>query len=546
VLADEVGLEKIREKFSTATLDVQSFLKKYRVCTDFGNCYCCSIGCYLQSNESDYLKQLVEQKQSALKELGLRDGQFPIIQGYYHKNKQQTANLPFSYLEADGTVLEGVRHSSCVFRDVTDGFCSLQKMAMSEGKPAWYYKPLECWLFPIILDEDANTITIADRTSELWANEEFPDFLQYTNCSQPDESGVVGYDKFAKELTTLSEILGRDLLAEIKAYRNTLEEEAIVGKFIDKHYKHFNAGSLKRAAVSYKRFVEQEGGKVLVSLAGAMSTAELGISLAEMIRQDKVAAVCCTGANLEEDLFNAVAHNEYRLIADYRDLCPEDESQLLAQKYNRVTDTCIPEEEAMRKVESFIIPLWEKAAKEGKSYFPHEYVYAMVRDEKFRKQFQISEQDSWLVAAAAKDIPIYVPGWEDSTLGNMLVALNIMESLSLAIVKTGLHYMRHLIDWYTTESKNHKIGFFQIGGGIAGDFPICVVPLINQDIKGNVPCWSYFCQITDAQESYGGYSGALPNEKITWGKLLTNSERFVINSDATIVAPLIFSYVLGH
>jgi deoxyhypusine synthase len=91
-----------------------------------------------------------------------------------------------------------------------------------------------------------------------------------------------------------------------------------------------------------------------------------------------------------------------------------------------------------------------------------------------------------------------------------------------------------------------SVGFFQIGGGIAGDFAICAVPTLIQDKKrDDVPFWGYFCQISDAATSYGGYSGAVPNEKITWGKLDVETPKFMIQSDATIVAPLIFGYVLG-
>ena len=119
-----------------------------------------------------------------------------------------------------------------------------------------------------------------------------------------------------------------------------------------------------------------------------------------------------------------------------------------------------------------------------------------------------------------------------------------MGKLSIDTVLSGLHYMQRLVEWYKETSKKCKIGFFQIGGGIAGDFSVCVVPLIAQDLGEKVELWSYYCQITDAQESYGGYSGALPNEKITWGKLASETPKFVIHSDATIVAPIIFEYLL--
>jgi len=139
-----------------------------------------------------------------------------------------------------------------------------------------------------------------------------------------------------------------------------------ITNFIDHHYRHFNAAALKDAAKGYKDLMDQ-GGKMLITLAGAMSSAELGLSLAEMIRQNKVHAISCTGANLEEDIYNLVAHDHYVRIPNYRDLTPQDEQALLERHLNRVTDTCIPEEEAIRRIEDAVLEEWQTAEKEGKS-----------------------------------------------------------------------------------------------------------------------------------------------------------------------------------
>src|SRR4030095_7960154 len=111
--------------------------------------------------------------------------------------------------------------------------------------------------------------------------------------------------------------------------------------FLAGNYRHFNAAALLDAAKGYEAHLAA-GGKMLVTLAGAMSTAELGISLAEMIRQDKIHAIVCTGANLEEDIFNLVAHDYYERVPHYRHLTVEDEVNLVERHMNRVTDTCIP------------------------------------------------------------------------------------------------------------------------------------------------------------------------------------------------------------
>lgn len=321
-----------------------------------------------------------------------------------------------------------------------------------------------------------------------------------------------------------------------------------ITEFMREHYRHFNAAAMMDAAEDYNRHLKN-GGKMMITLAGAMSTAELGRSLAEMIRQDKVHAITCTGANLEEDIFNLVAHNEYKRVPNWRNLTPQDEAKLLEGGFNRVTDTCIPEEEAMRKIERAITKQWQAADAKGETYAPYQYFWKLLDDPEFQKEFQIPVKNSWMIAAKEKNIPIFTPGWEDSTLGNMYAAANIEGRVkNVHIVESGIQTMMRLASWYTetTSSIKNSIGFFQIGGGIAGDFPICVVPMIHQDLqRDDVPLWGYFCQISDSTTSYGSYSGATPSEKITWGKLDVDTPMHVVESDATIVAPLMFAYVLG-
>ncbi|MFM7629701.1 MAG: deoxyhypusine synthase family protein [Algoriphagus sp.] len=321
-----------------------------------------------------------------------------------------------------------------------------------------------------------------------------------------------------------------------------------ITEFLKHNYRHFNAAALIDAAEGYKTHLN-EGGKMMVTLAGAMSTAELGISLAEMIRQDKVQIISCTGANLEEDVFNLVAHDYYERVPNYRELSPEQEQALLERHMNRVTDTCIPEMEAMRRIEDVILAEWVKADQAGERYFPHEFFYKILLSGKLNNSFQIDPKNSWLLEAAKKNLPIIVPGWEDSTLGNMYAGHVISGDVSkVHTVKSGIEYMMFLAEWYTKNAtEESKVGFFQIGGGIAGDFPICVVPMLHQDLqRTNVPLWGYFCQISDSTTSYGSYSGAVPNEKITWGKLGKNTPKYIIESDATIVTPLVFAIILDQ
>ncbi len=318
-----------------------------------------------------------------------------------------------------------------------------------------------------------------------------------------------------------------------------------VSQFIEKHYLHFNSAALVDAAKGYEAHL-LDNGKMMITLAGAMSTAELGKSLAEMIRQDKVHIISCTGANLEEDIMNLVAHNSYKRVPNYRDLSPQEEWDLLENHYNRVTDTCIPEEEAFRRLQSHLFDIWSNADSKGERYFPHEFMYQMINSGVLKQYYEIDPADSWMVAAAEKNLPIVVPGWEDSTMGNIFSSYCIKGEFKPTTMKSGIEYMMWLADWYPKNCAGKGIGFFQIGGGIAGDFPICVVPMLYQDMEmHDVPFWSYFCQISDSTTSYGSYSGAVPNEKITWGKLDIHTPKYIVESDATIVAPLMFAYILG-
>ena len=319
----------------------------------------------------------------------------------------------------------------------------------------------------------------------------------------------------------------------------TGEDIMSIREFVDSYFFHFNAGEVKRAAQSLTTHIES-GGKIFLTLAGAMSTARLGKTLTPLINAGYIAGISCTGANLEEDLFLLTANTHYVTVENWRDLSAKDDARLLDRRLNRVTDVCIPEEQAIRAIEELLLPLWQEYTVTGASALPHEFFYDIILDENLQIDGYI--EDSWLYAAAKHNLPLFVPGWEDSTIGNIFASHIIRSNVEASVVKSGIHYMTELADWY--QSQTRPLAFFQIGGGIAGDFPICVVPMLNQDMQKSAPLWSWFCQVSEATTSYGGYSGAPPNEKISWGKLSESTPRFAIESDATIVAPLIFAYLL--
>jgi deoxyhypusine synthase len=312
--------------------------------------------------------------------------------------------------------------------------------------------------------------------------------------------------------------------------------------FILRHYKNFNARATRDALLAYWDHIDR-GGKMFWAVAGAMSSAQLGISLAPAIRAGLIHGLSVTGANLEESLFRLVAHDHYKDFPEYRYMTKQDDTKILQDRMRRVTDTSIPEDEAFRAVEKYIVPMWKSASAGGARRFWHEYFYELVTTigPDLHKG---PAEECWLLAAAKANLPIVVPGHEDSTFGNIFASYVRTGECGASVVKSGIEYMAAFYDQYRELSSGAGVGFFQIGGGIAGDFPICVVPSIKYDLQEDVKPWAYFCQISDSTTSYGSYSGATPNEKITWDKLTETTPMFVIESDATIVAPLILSALL--
>ncbi len=313
-------------------------------------------------------------------------------------------------------------------------------------------------------------------------------------------------------------------------------------EFVLTNYKNFNARSTRDALLSYWEHV-QRGGKMFWAMAGAMSSAQLGITLAPAIREGLIHGLSVTGANLEESLFRLVANHSYKDFPDYRYLTKNDDTKILENRMRRVTDTSIPEDEAFRAVEKIIVPMWKTTSANSQRRFWHEYFYEVIQAVP-KEAHEGDPEQCWLLAAARAKLPIVVPGYEDSTFGNIFASYVRTGECNAAIVKSGIEYMADFYDRYKELSTGEGIGFLQIGGGIAGDFPICVVPSIKYDLQEPVKPWAYFCQISDSTTSYGSYSGATPNEKITWDKLTETTPMFVIESDATIVAPLILTALL--
>ncbi len=329
---------------------------------------------------------------------------------------------------------------------------------------------------------------------------------------------------------------------------------APVSAYAARTLNHLNGGSTYQAALWLKDHLKN-GGKLVVTLAGALSSFQVGVMLAELIRKNKVHLVSATGANHEESYYRYVAHSHYAYIPRYTELTPEQEAELRDAGLRRITDTFLPEDESVRIMEPHLLKMWQEAQREGKSYLPHEYFRRLFKEKLIKPDPKANQHDCWAYAAYEKDIPIVIPGFEDSTMGNILASYTYSGAhknkkdvvLDGRVMKTGLDYFHLMYDWYMKESKNAPIAFLQLGGGISADFPICVVPSLKHDLHmhGKVRDWAGFIEIGSSPMSYGSYSGAGGKEKITWDKLSTQSYYQIIQSDVTVAFPWIAAVLLG-
>ena len=362
-----------------------------------------------------------------------------------------------------------------------------------------------------------------------------------------------------KKFSKLSPALKKHIVEEKTKTTGTItnvikKSKTPVATFAEHTLKHCNGGSTFQAALWLKDHLDN-GGKLVVTIAGALSSFQVGVTLAELIRQGKVHLVSATAANHEESYYRYVAHSHYANIPRYTELTPEQEAELRDAGLRRITDTFLPEDESVRIMEPHLTKMWKDAQKKGERYFPHEYFRRLFAEDLIKPDPMANPKDCWALAAYEKNIPIVIPGFEDSTMGNIFASYTYNGKYRTddgpvfdpMIMKTGLEYFTSLYDWYMKESKDSPIAFLQLGGGIAADFPICVVPSIKHDLKlhGKVRDWAGFIEIGSSPMSYGSYSGAGGKEKITWDKLSTKSYYQIIQSDVTVAFPWIAAVLLG-
>ncbi len=366
-----------------------------------------------------------------------------------------------------------------------------------------------------------------------------------------------------EKISSLSTGLQQKIIFGERKYVPT--PETPVSNFLVNTKRHCNGGRTVDAGLWLKDFCT-DGGKLFLSMAGAGSTFQMGIVLSDLIRAGFVAGISVTGANLEESLYRLVANEHYAYIPDYQSLTRTEEKELDYAGLRRITDTFLPEDESVRVLLSAFEKLWREAEEKGEKHFWHEYFFMLFERNLIPIEGNPELEQCWLYQAWKHGVEICVPGPEDSTMGNIFAYYSNAHShesleefqdphpINPDIIKHSFRYMQRLTAWYMETTKHCNLAFVQLGGGIAADFPICVVPHIKKDYlapltpkqqEERVRPWAAFVEIHSSPMSFGSYSGAGGLEKITWSKLEINAYINQIFGDYTEHFPDIAAIILG-
>lgn len=350
---------------------------------------------------------------------------------------------------------------------------------------------------------------------------------------------------------------------------NVSQKASPVSHFCIDTMRHCNGGKTVDAGIWLREFLK-DGGRIFVSLAGAFSSFQGGVMLSKLIEQGYVAGISATGANMEESFYRLVAYSHYAYIRDYAKLTRSQEKQLDRAGYRRITDTFLPEEESVRVILDPLMKLWQEAQQNGQRRLWHEYFFELFERKLVKFDPTARPHECWLLSACVNRVPVFVPGYEDSTMGNIFswacyggdhpfltqYKNNLFDGesrLSPDVAYPGTVYMHRLAEWYMDQAGGKGLAFLQLGGGIAGDFPICVVPHLKKDYLADLPTekqdelippWRGFIEIHSSPMSYGSYSGAGGDEKITWSKVEVDSFTSQICGDYTVHFPVIAAIIL--
>jgi len=232
-----------------------------------------------------------------------------------------------------------------------------------------------------------------------------------------------------------------------------------------------------------------------------------------LAQHKKVDVFVTTAGGIEEDFIKCLGNFK---LGSFR----TSGSELRKKGINRAGNILIPNSRYC-EFEDFIIPIleeiYEDQKKTGKPISSSELIWKLGE--------KIDDENSIYYWCWKNQIPVFCPAITDGSLGDMIYFFKSKHPDFYLDVSNDIWELNN-----TTIGKD-KTGIIVLGGGVI-KHSICNANMFRNGAN-------YVVFINDAAESTGSDAGALPEEAISWGKVLPDAERVKVHGDAILLFPLI-------
>ena len=271
---------------------------------------------------------------------------------------------------------------------------------------------------------------------------------------------------------------------------------------------------------------------VVMTLAGAMTVAKMGLIFCDLIESGVVRAVVSTGALMAHGLVEATGLSHYRYDPRMND------RELFHAGYNRVYDSLEPETNLDHVEEVVDHVLWD--------WDPDEVVCSWKLHRRIGEYLlQHFAGRGILKSAAAHNVPVFVPAFSDSELGIDFV-LHKQQRIKKGIPPLRFDPFEDFEHYARTMLATKKMGIFTIGGGVprnwAQQFGVYAELLARRGYeKLPLKRYNYGVRICPEPVHWGGLSGSTYTEAVSWGKFVPPEEggrMAEVFDDATVALPI--------
>jgi hypothetical protein len=207
----------LRRRMDGGSVDATSFQRRVARC-EISTCrgMCCYDGVYVSQESAAVIERVAMEHGEFFAGLDLELPDRVIVDGNWPW-KRGGMKTAVKYRAFSGTVKGFPTHFSntaCVFL-TGDGRCALQLLSVHLGRHPWYCKPVKCWMHPITLEGEAPSVLLLhDEHTDPYRFPGYDGFVSQIFCGRTRSGGTPASVVLADELTFLSRIVGRDLVAE--------------------------------------------------------------------------------------------------------------------------------------------------------------------------------------------------------------------------------------------------------------------------------------------------------------------------------------------